>query len=244
MKKLASILLALTLLLSAMGCGQNKTPDDTKASEDSRQTAKTDAATDAPKKDTDTDLTPAAVEQAIADAIGEGNYLCDTEIDANTLGGYYGLDMSQIEAFVAKQNAINSINPDTVIVLKVKDGYGDKAFECLNTALSQMVSYIRQYPFGVAKVEGTRIFASGNYVMYILAGASYDGEDSDGEVKLADAEYAKIDAAVKTLFGTLPVNLAEIPEDSASGGGLIVPDDENGGGLLIPDNDDDFFIGG
>ena len=107
-----------------------------------------------------------------------------------------------------------------------------------------MVGYIRQYPFGVAKVEGTRIFASGNYVMYILAGASYDGEDSDGEIKLADAEYAKIDAAVKTIFGTLPVNLAEIPEDSGNGGGLIVPDGENGGGLLIPDEDDDFFIGG
>lgn len=233
MKKLASILLALTLLLSAMGCGQNKTPDDTKASEDSRQTEKADATSDTQKKGADADLTPAAVEQAIADAIGADNYLCNTDIDAGTLGGYYGLDMSQVEAFVAKQNAITSVNPDTVIVLRVKDGYADTAVECLNTALAQMVSYIRQYPFGVAKVEGTRIYASGNYVMYILAGASYDGEDSEGEIKLADAEYAKIDAAVKTLFGTLPVNLAEIPEDSGNGGG----------GLIVPD-DDDFFVGG
>ena len=234
MKKLASLLLALTLLFSAASCGQNKTPDDTKTSEGTKQTEKTDATTDTQKKDADADLTPAAVEQAIADAIGEGNYLCNIDIDENWFANYYGFDMTQIEDYTARQNTIASVNPDTVIVLKVKDGYADRAVELLNTALAQQVSYIRQYPFCVAKVEGTRIFASGNYVMYILAGASYDGEDSDGEIKLADAEYAKIDAAVKTLFGTLPVNLAEIPEGSGT----------NSGGLILPDDDDDFFIGG
>ena len=228
MKKLASLLLALTLLFSAASCGQNKTPDDTKTSEDTKQTEKTDATTDTQKKDAD------AVEQAIADAIGEDNYLCNTDIDENWFANYYGFDMTQIEDYTARQNTIASVNPDTVIVLKVKDGYADTAAACLNKSFSQLVSYIRQYPFGVAKVEGARIYVSGNYVLYIIAGASYDGEDSEGEIKLADAEYEKIDAAVKTLFGALPDNLAEIPEDSGNGGG----------GLILPDDDDDFFIGG
>ena len=33
----------------------------------------------------------------------------------------------------------------------------------------------------------------------VLAGASYEGEDSEGEAKPAASEYAKIDAAVKEI---------------------------------------------
>ena len=68
-----------------------------------------------------------------------------------------------------------------------------------------MVSYIRQYPFGTAKVMNACIYQSGDYVLYIIAGASYDGEDSEAENKLAVSEYAKIDEALKSVLGTLPV---------------------------------------
>lgn len=57
-----------------------------------------------------------------------------------------------------------------------------------------------------------RIYQSGDYVLYIIAGASYDGEDSEAENKLAVSEYAKIDEALKSVLGTLPENLAVVPE--------------------------------
>ena len=66
-----------------------------------------------------------------------------------------------------------------------------------------------------------RIYQSGDYVVYIIAGASYDGEDSEAEAKLAAAEYAKIDEAVKSVFGTLPNNSAVVPEDNGGSGGLL-----------------------
>ena len=205
MKRIALICLSLVMLLSLAACGTNGNNNN----------------------NTNTTATPAEIEQKIADAVGKDNYLCDTEIEKDWLQNSYQLDMSKVESYVAKQNAISSVNEDTLIILKTKDGYADQAVEALNTYYSQVVSYIRQYPFGTAKVLNARLYQSGDYVIYVIAGASYDGEDSEAENKLAVSEYAKIDEAVKSVFGTLPENLAVVPEEDDSTGGLIVPDDDD-----------------
>ena len=152
------------------------------------------------------------IEQKIADAVGKDNYLCDIEIDKDWLQNGFQLDMSKVESYVAKQNSIGSVNPDTVIVLKTKDGYASDAVKALNIYYAQVVSYIRQYPFGTAKVMNACIYQSGDYVLYIIAGASYDGEDSEAENKLAVSEYAKIDEDLESVLGTLLENLAVVPE--------------------------------
>ena len=206
MKKFVLIFLSVVMVLSLAACGTN----GSKNNESATITA-----------------TPAEIEQKIADAIGKDNYLCDTEADKNYLQNTLGLDLSEVDSYAAKLNSISSVNPDTVIILKVKGSYTDEAVKALNTSYAQMVDYIRQYPFGTAKVLNARIYQCGDYVMYIIAGASYDGEDSKAETKLAVSEYAKIDEAVKSVFGTLPENKAVVPEDSGTGG--------NEGGLLTED---------
>ena len=70
-------------------------------------------------------VTPAEIEQTIAAAVGSETYLCDTEIDKDWLQNGFGLDLSKVESYSAKQNSISSVNPDTVIVLKTKDGYAN-----------------------------------------------------------------------------------------------------------------------
>ena len=209
MKKIVLIFLSIVMVFSLVACGSNSNKNN-----------------DGDKGSTTTTATPAEIEQKIAAAIGKGNYLCDTDAQKDYLENTLGLDLSKIESYVAKQNSVSSVNPDTVIILKVKDGYADEAVKALNTSYAQMVDYIRQYPFGTAKVLNARIYQSGNYVMYILAGASYDGEDSEAENKLAVSEYAKIDEAVKSVLGTLPKNSAVVPEDDGSAGGLITSDDD------------------
>lgn len=84
-------------------------------------------------------VTPAEIEQKIAAAVGSENYLCDTEIDKDWLQNSFGLDLSKVENYSVKQNSISSVNPDTVIVLKTKDGYANEATEILNTSFGQMV---------------------------------------------------------------------------------------------------------
>ena len=206
MKRIALIFLSFVMLLSLAACGTNSNTNN--------------------NGNTNTTAAPAEIEQKIADAIGKDNYLCDTEIEKDWLQNSFQLDLSKIDSYVAKQNTISSVNPDTVIVLKTKEGYADKAVKLLNENFAQMVSYIRQYPFGTAKVLNARLYQSGDYVIYVIAGASYDGEDSEAENKLALSEYAKIDEAIQSVLGTLPENLAVVPEDDGSAGGLIVSDDD------------------
>lgn len=211
----------------------DKKPDDKKAQTDDTKTDDTNknSGKDTPAPQPEPQPTPepqpettinvASIEKTIADVVGTDNYLCNTDIEENWLKNYYGFDMSKIEEFIAKQNAISSVNLDTVLVLKVSDDYADTAVELLNQSYDQTVGYIRQYAFGVSKVLNARIYKEGNYVMFILAGASYDGEDAEEEEKLAVSEYAKIDAALAKLFGSTPVNLAVVPEDDGNNGGLI-----------------------
>ncbi len=233
MKKSTLILTSLILALTLASCGQQN-PDSPDTTEPKSETTASDTtSSDTTKPDVrkddnpDSEITPASIEKAIADAVGSDNYLC-TDWFAN----HYGLDMSKVKSYVAKQSAIVAVDPDTVIVLDVEDGYADTAVELLNKSYAQTVSYIRQYPFGVGKVVNARICKEGNYVMYILAGASYTGDDAEKEDELAVAEYAKIDAALKDLFGETPENLAVVPEDDGNGGGLVIDDDDMDDGLL------------
>ena len=202
---------------SLAACGKTDDQNKTKTTETTTETQKKE---DPPKPVT---LTSAEIEAKIKAAIGEENYICNTKIEEDWFASYYGFDMSQIKSFVALENAISSVNPDTVIIMEVKDGYAQTAVNILNERFGDKVSYTRLYPFGVQKVLGARLFMEGNYVAFIIAGASYIGENTDEEAKLAASEYAKIDNAWEAIFGKKPHNLAIVPEDNGNGGGGLFP---------------------
>ena len=232
MKKSTLILTSLILALTLASCGQQK-PDSPDTTEPKSETTASDTTrTDDNKNNPDSGITPASIEKAIADAIGSDNYLCDTDSDLEWYKNAYGLDLSKVKSYVSKQNSVSAVNLDTVVILEVEDGYADTVVGILNDAYAQVVSYIRQYAFGVGKVLNARIYREGNYVMYILAGASYDGDDAEKEDELAVSEYAKIDAALKEIFGETPKNLAVVPEDDGNNGGLIIDDDDLDGIVL------------
>lgn len=216
MKKLIAFILAAAMIVfSLAACGKTTGQNETKTSETTTETQKKED----PVKPVN--VPPAEIEAKIKAAVGEENYLCDTEIDADWLASYYGFDMAQIKSFVALENAISAVNPDTIVILEVKDGYAQTAVDILNEKFESKVGYVRLYPFGVQKVLGARLFMEGNYVAFILAGASYSGENAEEEAKFAAAEYAKIDGAWKAIFGGTPKNLAVVPEDKGNNGGLI-----------------------
>lgn len=205
MKKILCIALSLLLMIGLVACGNNK--------EDSKQTKEVKA-------------TPAEIDSKIKEALGQKNYLCDVDITKELLSDGFGFDMSKIESFVAKENSITSVNMDKIIILKVKDGYADTAVEILNKSYARTVSYIHQYAFGTSKVLNARLYNTGSYVIFVLAGANYTGEDAKEEAKLAKEGYEKIDNALTAIFGTLPKNSAVIPKDneettSDKGGGAI-----------------------
>lgn len=168
----------------------------------------------------DSDVTLGDIEAAIADALGDG-YLCTAEVpeDELILSCIGWLDMDRVDEYIVKQPAVYA--QDAVGIVRCKEGYADEAVNTLNERFAQSISYIRQYPFDVAKVEGTRIYKVGDIVMYITAGAQADVDSSrEDEARLADTEYEKIDNALGELLGSIPENLAVIPKDSGNNGAV------------------------
>ena len=223
MKKLLCLALAALMLFAFAACAQNNnetlTPDtltpDTKTPE-TTQAPETQAPAPAETP------TPAEIEAAIAAALGEGDKATvDVSEDEFFMSPIGWLDQDKVKSYVAKQALVSAVDLDTVCIAEVEEGYADEAVSIFNQSFAQTMSYIRQYPFGVAKVENTRICKVGNTVMLIIAGASPDEDmDAETEAKLAVEEYAKIDAALEKLFGFVPENLAVIPENNG-GGGLL-----------------------
>lgn len=229
MKKIFAFILATLMLISFAACSNQSGGNNDKKPDSNNSTITPGDKTSSVK--------PADIEKAIKEAIGKDGYLCDTDISAEDLANRYDLDMTKVETFVAKENSVSSVNLDTVIILQVKAGYEADAIKAINGTYEQTVSYIRQYPFGVAKVEGARLYQNGNVVALILAGANAkDNATAEDRAKTADAEYQKIDNAWKSLFGSLPQNQIVIPEDNGNNGG--------GGGLIIPDDEDMPIVGG
>lgn len=189
-RKLFGIGMAAVLLFGVAACG--------KGGEEPQNTVVT--------------ITPSELEQKIAEAVGEDGYFCDTEMEEEWLKNHYGLDLSYIEEYVAKQNAISSINMDTVIILKTQEEYAQEAERLLQKSYQQTVSYIKQYPFQTAKVMNARIYRKDAYVMLLLLGAEYEGEDTEEENKLAKEEYQKVDEVIREVFGELPENTAMASE--------------------------------
>lgn len=198
--------------------------DDTPVTADTVNTTDAPAITDAPvttnaanttekQENEPSEASLKDIEAAIANALGDG-YLCTAEIPQEELilSCIGWLDMDKVDEYVVKGPAV--FGQDAVGIVRCKAGYADEAVKTLNERFAQSIDYIRQYPFDVAKVEGTRIFKVGDIVMYITAGAPYDSGDKEEEAKLADAEYEKIDNAMKELFGSVPKNLAEMPTGS------------------------------
>lgn len=246
MKKYLAIALTALMVMSLAGC--SNAANSSSDSSSSSSTVNSDAASDKTSDNSDSNsdavnnVSPADVEAAIAKALGDG-YLSTVDVpeDEMFLSAMAGIDLSQVDSYVAKIAAVPSVNLDTVVAIKCKTGYADTAVDVLNSSYAQNISYIRQYPFSVAKVEGARLYKIGDTVIFIIGGASADDSASaEDEAKLAASEYEKIENAIKELFGTLPVNLAVITEPDDS-------DNDDGGFFNMTDDfslEGDILIGG
>ena len=232
MKKYLAIALTALMVMSFAGCSNaaNNSSDSSSASSTVNSDAASDKTSDNSDSNSDVEksVSPADVEAAIANALGDG-YLSTVDAPEDELFSTVVsmIDFSQIDDYVIKQARVSAVNPDSVVVLKCKSGYADTAVSLINESYAQILSYSRLYSFSVTKVEGARLYKVGDTVIFVIGGANAeDGASAEDEAKLAVSEYDKIDNAIKELFGTLPENLAVVTE----------PDDSNAN-----DDDSGFF---
>ncbi|MCR5346097.1 MAG: hypothetical protein K6E46_08625 [Lachnospiraceae bacterium] len=200
MKRLVAGLLVLMMVLSLVACGGNGGADN--GGENKQEEKK--------------EPTVEEIEQAIIDALGDG-YYCDTVIDEDMmpLTIMADIDLTKVDSYIGKQNAVSAVCHDCIVILKCKDGYEDEVIHTLNVNYSAICGYVRLYPFGTVKIQNARLYKIDNYVIFIIAGADAEGEDpTDQEIaEQVDSEYAKIDEAIKGVFGKLTDNLAEEIEE-------------------------------
>ena len=220
MKRILTFVLALIMALSLAACGGKA--DDNK------------------KNDSGAEVTMTA--QEIMDTLKEklgDSFECDVDGTDDSMSGYWGLDMAQVESWASMSNSNSAINPSAAVVLKVKDGYAQDAAALLQDRYEQLLSYSRMYDMDLQKVLQARLFVNDNYVALLILGATGDWQLSDEELaKFAADEAEKVDAVWGEIFGSAE-NSIVIPEDDGSdnGGFFDMTDDDIDSEL--PDNSDD-----
>ena len=216
MKRILTFFLALTMVLSLAACGGKA--DDNKGK-------------------TEVTMTAQEIMDTLKEKLGD-SFGCDVAEAEDNIGGYWGLDMEQVESWASMSNSNSAINPSAAVILKVKDGYAQDAASLLQTCYEQILSYSRMYNMDLQKVLQARLFVNGNYVALLILGAQGDWEASDeDQAKFAADEAAKADAVWSGIFGSAD-NSITIPEDdgSSNGGFFDMGDDE------LPDGE--IMIGG
>lgn len=204
MKEILAFILAAFMLLAVVACTANTAPTDPKS--------------DATDNNTDTSavtMTAQEILDALKKSLGD-SYASDSAETEDRMGGYWGLDMSQIESWAAEGDSNSSLNMDCAVVLKVKDGYAEDAAKLLQQSYEQTLSYARMYNMDLQRVLQARLFVNGNYVALLVEGEQADWQASDEEqAKFAADEAAKVDAAWSAIFGTAE-NSIVIPADSGN----------------------------
>ena len=216
MKRILTFFLALTMVLSLAACGGKA--DDNKGK-------------------TEVTMTAQEIMDTLKEKLGD-SFGCDVAETEDNIGGYWELDMGQVESWASMSNSNSAVNSSYAVIVKVKDGYAQDAAALLQTGYEQILSYSRMYNMDLQKVLQARLFVNGNYVALLILGAQGDWEASDeDQAKFAADEAAKADAVWSGIFGSAD-NSITIPEDdgSSNGGFFDMGDDE------LPDGE--IMIGG
>lgn len=179
MKKIFFNILTITILAAVLiGCGQ-KTPG---VDNDNNDVALSD------------------IQEAVQVHLGE-NYLPNMDIDESQLGDIIGLDIDEIEEYIAQVPMI-SAHVDTFIAVKAKDGEADDVEDDLVKYRANIVENSIQYPGNLAKVNASEVVRHGDYVFFIMLGSFDEREDvSEAEqLEFAQKETSEIKEVISKFF--------------------------------------------
>ena len=142
MKRILTFFLALTMVLSLAACGGKA--DDNKGK-------------------TEVTMTAQEIMDTLKEKLGD-SFGCDVAEAEDNIGGYWGLDMEQVESWASMSNSNSAVNSSYAVIVKVKDGYAQDAAALLQSGYEQIFSYSRMYNMDLQKVLQARLFVNGNYV--------------------------------------------------------------------------------
>lgn len=115
------------------------------------------------------------------------SYYPNMPLDEEMVKNLLNIDMELVEEFVAEVPMI-SVNPDTVVILKAKEGKAEELLPLLEAAKSKMIEETFTYPQNAEKVQATKLVQQGNYFGLLMLGDTTNNISEDPEERLAYAE--------------------------------------------------------
>lgn len=187
MRKSMVLLCALALALSLSACGkdngdknassvpssENTGESGTQSGQGSEESGAETAASST--EDAGTDDTSGwseemeAVKSAVVEKLGE-NYWPNTSITPEMLEGSFGIGADLYDDYMGEMPMI-SMNVDTLIIIKAKDGKVKDVEDAMNAYRNTLVNDTMQYPMNLGKIQASRIEVVGNYVCFVQLGA-------------------------------------------------------------------------
>lgn len=217
MKKLVAMLMIGTMTLSFAACGggnDETTQESTQATETQMEStvatetveASAEASTEAVEggdvalEGWSTEME--SIKTAVVETLGE-NYWPNTPISADILEGTYGITSDMYDDYLAEMPMI-SVNVDTLLIIKAKDGMVESVEEALNAYREAIVSDTMQYPMNVGKIQASRIETIGNYVCFVQLGAdTMTASESGDEAVVAQCQEAN-ELAIEVIRQNIP----------------------------------------
>lgn len=140
------------------------------------------------------------VHAAVKEALGE-DYAPNRELTLEELENFTGIKKEDMESFIAESPMI-SVNIDTFIAIKAKEGKGDAIEAGLEKYRKFLVEDSMQYPMNIAKVNSAKVVRHGDYVFFLMLGKYDDREEATDEERLefAKAEVQKVEDVINNFF--------------------------------------------
>ena len=140
------------------------------------------------------------IHDAVVAAYGE-NYIPSVPMDKEVLVTATGVKAEDIEEFIAQTPTID-LSTDTFVAIKAVEGKGlDVETELIKYQVF-VANESFQYPMNQAKAKASKVIRQGDYVFFIMLGASNPAENSTEEEALTFAkEQIKIgNDAIAAMF--------------------------------------------
>lgn len=140
------------------------------------------------------------IHKKIKDEFGD-NYIPNMNLNESELENMIGVKKEDIDEYIAEVPMM-SVNVDTFIAIKAKEGKADNIEESLNNYRKSLVENSMQYPMNQAKVNGSKVVKQGDYIFFIMIGKYDDRDDITEEEALdfAKEEVSKVEDIINNFF--------------------------------------------
>lgn len=138
---------------------------------------------------------------AVTELLGS-DYWPDMTLDAEMFETRFGVTSEMYDDFLAEMPMM-SAHVDTLVVVKAKEGQADAVKAALEAYRESQINDTLQYPMNLAKVQGSKVEAVGDYVIFTMLGGDDTAAGDESEEAQITFNQERNDLVIETIKGEL-----------------------------------------